>query len=217
MYLFTNRDNVIIDIVQNVRYIKAQQNPKLIIACSEKEGTGVIGSDSNTFYPLIKTDVDSKDNAVNVIEYQGEIPVDYVPYLYVYNGTIEYRYNLEEMKKLKQDANKKLFAAFLTSHPLSYNGKFYGVTQEDQSEINLKLSQYNIALQQGIETPTLEWHAKGEEDEPWTYDALSELNLAIANFVYPHYHKCQQYKVQIYECTSIQQVQEIEISYGVTE
>lgn len=219
-YILINRENIVVDILYaEVRYIKLQSNG-YVVACEENEGTGVIGSDCNTHYTLIKADAASSPNAVRIIELE-EIPSELVPNLYVYNNESNdfvYRYTLEEAQEMKQAENKALFAEYLESHPLVWvDGKEYGVTMEDQSEISLNLSQYEIAVAAGSRAASLEWHAKHEECVSWSRDNLVALSLDISDFVYPMYRQCQTYKIAIYGATSIEELNAIELKYGDDE
>lgn len=216
MYVLVNRENIVVDILEYIRYIKLQSSNGIVVACSEEEGTGVIGSDCDTHYVLIQADTINSPNAVRIIEVD-EVPSNVTPNLYKFDNETQsfvYRYSLDEAKELKQEKNKMLFAEYLASHPLTWNdGKEYGVTMEDQSEISLNLSQYQIAVQTGIESPTLEWHARHEECEPWTLENLVALSMSISAAVYPMYRKMQQYKISIYSATSLEELDKVELSY----
>lgn len=216
MYVLVNRENIVVDILDYIRYIKLQSSNGIVVACSEEEGTGVIGSDCDTHYVLIQADTVNSPNAVRIIEVD-EVPSNVTPNLYKFDNETQsfvYRYSLDEAKELKQEKNKMLFAEYLASHPLTWNdGKEYGVTMEDQSEISLNLSQYQIAVQTGIESPTLEWHARHEECEPWTLENLVALSMSISAAVYPMYRKMQQYKISIYGATSLEELDKVELNY----
>ena len=216
MYVLVNRENIVVDILDYIRYIKLQSSNGIVVACSEEEGTGVIGSDCDTHYVLIQADTVNSPNAVRIIEID-EVPSNVTPNLYKFDNETQsfvYRYSLDEAKELKQEKNKMLFAEDLASHPLTCNdGKEYGVTMEDQSEISLNLSQYQIAVQTGIESPTLEWHARHEECEPWTLENLVALSMSISAAVYPMYRKMQQYKISIYGATSLEELDKVELNY----
>ena len=216
MYVLVNRENIVVDILEYIRYIKLQSSNGIVVACSEEEGTGVIGSDCDTHYVLIQADTVNSPNAVRIIEVD-EVPSNVTPNLYKFDNETQsfvYRYSLDEAKELKQEKNKMLFAEYLASHPLTWSdGKEYGVTMEDQSEISLNLSQYQIAIQTGIESPTLEWHARHEECEPWTLENLVALSISISAAVYPMYRKMQQYKISIYGATSLEELDKVELSY----
>lgn len=158
----------------------------------------------------------SSPDAVQVKELE-EIPSGVEANLYKWDNetnTLVYRYTLAEAQALKQTENKTLFAEYLASHPLDWtDGKQYGVTLEDQSEISLNLNQYQIAVAAGVENPTLEWHAIHEECVSWTQDNLVALSLSISNAVYPIYHKMQTYKTSIYGATTLEELQAIELTY----
>ncbi len=216
-YILLNRNNIVVDILDNyIRYIKLQTSNGLTIGCEKNEGTGVIGSDCNTHYTLIKADTQSNPDAVWILEL-GEIPDNVKPLYTKYDNetnSLVPRYTLQEMQQLKQEKNKSLFASYLATHPLVWiDGKTYGITEQDQSEISLNLNQYQIAVQAGIKTPTLEWHAKHEECEPWTVEKLTALSLAISEEVYPIYHLMQQYKTSIYNAKTIEEVEAIKLEY----
>ena len=94
MYILLNRDNIIVDIIETLRYIKLQSNAGYTVACSEQEGTGVIGSDANTHYTLIKADMQHDVNAVRVMQFD-ELPENCKPFYWIYNqetGSLEERY-----------------------------------------------------------------------------------------------------------------------------
>ncbi len=217
MYVLLNRGNIVVDILDNLRYIKLQSSNGIVVACSEEEGTGVIGSDCDTHYVLIQADTVNSPNAVRVIEVE-EIPSNVTPNLYKFDNETQsfvYRYSLDEAKELKQEKNKLLFAEYLASHPLTWtDGKEYGVTMEDQSEISLNLSQYQIAIQAGVESPTLEWHARHEECQPWTLENLVALSMSISAAVYPMYRQMQQYKISIYGASSLEELEQVELNYA---
>ena len=214
MYILLNRANKVVDILPEARYTKLLSEQGIVIACEETEGTGIIGSDCDTHYTLIRTDTQNSPDAVNVYELE-EIPSEVVAGYYYYDpSTGEFSCNLEEAQYAKQEENKIAFASYLASHPLTWvDGKQYGITQEDQSEIALNINQYQVAVAAGIENPTLEWHAKQEECQPWSLEQLSALSLAIAEVVYPKYHQMQEYKTAIFATTSIAELNAIELNY----
>lgn len=220
MYILLNRENIVVDILNEIRYTKLQSSNGIVIACEEDEATGVIGSDCDTQFILIKADTQNSPNAVKIMEIE-EIPSNVTPNLYKLDtetNRLVYRYTLDEAKELKQEQNKILFAEYLAVHPLTWvDGKEYGVTMEDQSEISLNLNQYQIAISAGVESPTLEWHAKHEECKPWDANNLIALSLAISAAVYPSYRLMQQYKISIYGATSIEELNAIELKYNEVE
>ena len=84
MYILLNRENVVVDILSEARYIKLQSSNGIVVACEEEEGTGVIGSNGDTHYTLIKADVLNQSNAVKVLEMET-IPSDVTPNYSIYN------------------------------------------------------------------------------------------------------------------------------------
>lgn len=213
-YILLNRKNTVIDILDEVRYIKLQSLSGITVACEENEGTGVIGSDADTHYTLIRADMNSDPNAVRVMALE-EIPSDVRPNLaYLDTETGNLVCDLENAKLMKQETNKVLFAEYLNAHPLTWvDGKQYGITLEDQSEISLNINQYQIALQAGVENPTLEWHARQEGCAPWSLEQLVALSMAISQAVYPQYRKMNQYKTSIFDSASIEELEAIELNY----
>lgn len=217
MYILLNRANKVVDILPEARYTKLLSERGIVIACEETEGTGIIGSDCNTHYTLIRTDTQNSPDAVNIYELES-IPSEVIAGYYYYDpSTGEFSCNLEEAQYAKQEENKVAFASYLNSYPLTWiDGKQYGITQEDQSEIALNINQYQVAVAAGVENPTLEWHAKQEECYPWSLEQLSALSLAISDVVYPKYHQMQEYKTAIFATTSIAELNAIELIYEDT-
>lgn len=126
----------------------------------------------------------------------------------------EYADYLNAHKEAKQLENKLMLDKFLNAHPLVWqDGKTYGVTMEDQNEIQLNISQYQIQLAAGIPNPVLEWHAIHEACQPWTLENLSALVLAISGAIYPWFRKMQEYKAAIYACETKEDLDKIELVY----
>lgn len=119
----------------------------------------------------------------------------------------------------KQNENNGLLAAYLKDHPIQWkDGKYYGVTQEDQSEISLNLMQYQLATAAGFST-SLEWHALHEQCRSFTVEELSALALSISAYVYPLVRYNQSIKTIIYTTTTAEELEKIIIDYekvGVT-
>ena len=75
---------MVVDILSEACYIKLQSSNGIVVACEEEEGTGVIGSNGDTHYTLIKADVLNQSNAVKVLEIET-IPSDVTPNYSIYN------------------------------------------------------------------------------------------------------------------------------------
>lgn len=117
----------------------------------------------------------------------------------------------------KQNENNGLLATYLKDHPIQWkDGKYYGVTQQDQSEISLNLTQYQLAVTAGL-SPSLEWHAIHEQCRTFTIEELSELALSISAYVYPLIRYNQSIKTIIYGTTTAEELENIVIDYEKAE
>ena len=125
---------------------------------------------------------------------------------------ISYPIILEEEKIKKQEENKKKLAEFLSNSYVEFNGKQYGVSEEDQTEMALNYMQYQISTAASLPA-TLEWHAKKEACVTFTEEDFLSLTMLIKNFVYPYMNLMQQYKEEIYACTSIDELNAIDLVY----
>ena len=125
---------------------------------------------------------------------------------------ISYPIILEEEKIKKQEENKKKMAEFLSNSYVEFNGKQYGVSEEDQTEMALNYMQYQISIAAYLPA-TLEWHAKKEACVTFTEEDFLSLTMLIKNFVYPYMNLMQQHKEEIYACTSIDELNAIDLVY----
>lgn len=55
MILLLNKDNVIIDIVENLRYVRKNKNGYTVLCHEDEDPQGLIGSDDTTIYALAGT------------------------------------------------------------------------------------------------------------------------------------------------------------------
>lgn len=146
---------------------------------------------------------------------EGEV---YVPRFGIIIPEEDYHIYLEQVQAEYQTINKKGLDDFLARHSITWtNGKKYGVSMEDQTEIGLNLSQYQIQASAGIENPVLEWHAIHEACEPWSFEELSALVLQISAYVYPWFQKMQQNKQAIYEATTIEEIEALDLTFMTEE
>ena len=117
----------------------------------------------------------------------------------------------------KQNENNGLLETYLKDHPIQWKDcKYYGVTQEDQSEIALNLTQYQLAVTAGL-SPSLEWHALHEQCREFTVEELSALALSISAYVYPLVRYNQSIKSAIYDTTTAEELEKIVIDYSKAE
>ena len=119
---------------------------------------------------------------------------------------------LDEYKAYLQEKNKTALAEFLADQAVEFNGKPYGVSEEDQNEMALNLMQYQALTQAGQEV-TLEWHSKKSKCETFTAEEFLTLTAMIKAFVYPYYQYMQTIKEQIFGATTKDELSKIEIKY----
>lgn len=121
---------------------------------------------------------------------------------------------IDEYKNYLQEKNKAALAEFLASQSVEFNGKPYGVSEEDQNEMALNFMQYQALTTAGQQV-TLEWHSKKSACETFTAEEFVQLTAMIKAFVYPYFQQMNVIKQQIFSSTSRDQLDKIEIKYEV--
>lgn len=121
---------------------------------------------------------------------------------------------IDEYKNYLQEKNKTALAEFLASQSVEFNGKLYGVSEEDQNEMALNFMQYQALTTAGQQV-TLEWHSKKSACETFTAEELVQLTAMIKAFVYPYFQQMNVIKQQIFSSTSREELDKIEIKYEV--
>lgn len=121
---------------------------------------------------------------------------------------------IDEYKNYLQEKNKTALAEFLADQSVEFNGKPYGVSEEDQNEMALNFMQYQALTQAGQEV-TLEWHSKKSACETFTAEEFVQLTAMIKAFVYPYFQQMNVIKQQIFSSTSKEELDKIEIKYEV--
>ena len=120
---------------------------------------------------------------------------------------------LDTLKADKIEMSKRMLAEWLEDNPMLYtDGKYYSVTAEKQSLLNGNLASYERAKTVNVEYP-LKWNSTGSECVSWDYTDLLTLSLTIAGYVAPKVSKQQAIELQIKACESVEEVNEIVISY----
>ena len=123
--------------------------------------------------------------------------------------------NLDALRAAKQEQNKQALAEWLAAHPLTWtDGNVYGVTKEDQDEMNLNLAQYQLAVMAGEENPILEWHTQKKRCHSFTLAEFTALALAIRTYVYPYRQYQEAVKEAIYMAETKEELDAIQIDYG---
>lgn len=122
--------------------------------------------------------------------------------------------NVEAAKEAKISESKAVLAEFLSAHPLQWSdGKYYSVTSEKQSLLTSNLALYQISAAAG-QSFKLTWNSTGDECVEWTYDDLASLALAIGIYVKPFVSHQQELELDIKACTTIDEINTIEICYS---
>ena len=132
------------------------------------------------------------------------------------NPTVDYdAMSLEECRECKQQENNIALKAFLEEQTVIFNGKEYGVSYDDQSEMMANLTQYRLSEEIKKGSGVLEWHAKKEKCQPFSLEDFMELSMLIKLFVYPYVSKCQDIKQQIFNCETKSELKKIKFEYEV--
>ena len=121
---------------------------------------------------------------------------------------------LDEYKNYLQEKNKTALAEFLANQSVEFNGKSYGVSEEDQNEMALNFMQYQALTTAGQQV-VLEWHSKKSACETFTTEEFVQLTAMIKAFVYPYFQQMNVIKQQIFSSTSREELDKIEIQYEV--
>lgn len=214
-FLILNNNKVIVDILtaENPLFVKMRQDG-VMIGTDSANGTGIIGSDSNTHYKLAKKNIDLPENLYTIRgieEMTEDIIIGYTKitgFDINKDGYPIYETDIEQIQKDKQEENKTAFNNYLLAHPYEYNGKQYGTTLQDQLEINLMLSQA-----QAMAKPQVEWHATTEVNESMSVSDLLAIQAGIKNAVAAPYKKMQEYKKAIFDCTDAKTLVEMSFEY----
>lgn len=122
--------------------------------------------------------------------------------------------SLDEYKNYLQEKNKAALVEFLADQNVEFNGKPYGVSEEDQNEMALNFMQYQALTTAGQQV-TLEWHSKKSACETFTAEEFVQLTAMIKAFVYPYFQQMNVIKQQIFSSTSREELDKIEIKYEV--
>lgn len=135
-------------------------------------------------------------------------------YEVVSDGTVpSEEQSLEPIKNNKISESKTALSAYLASHPLQWSdGKYYSVTSEKQALLTSNLALYQISASAG-QPFKLTWNSTGDECVEWTYEELATLALAIGTYVKPFVSRQQELEIAIKACTTMEELNAIEINY----
>lgn len=120
---------------------------------------------------------------------------------------------VKESAQFKIAESKTALSEYLASHPLQWtDGKYYSVTSDKQSLLTSNLSLYQLAVSNG-QPFKLTWNSTGDECVEWVYEELAALALAIGTYVKPFVARQQELELDIKACTTMKELEAIEISY----
>ncbi len=121
---------------------------------------------------------------------------------------------LEQSKIEKITQTKQQLAEFLENHPLLYNDEYYSVTQEKQALLTSAIAAYQLRVQAGI-SAVLKWNTTGDVCREFTLEEITGLVIAITDYVQPRVERQQELEIQIKNCTTIEELDNIIIDYEV--
>ena len=122
---------------------------------------------------------------------------------------------VKESAQQKISESKTALSEYLASHPLQWtDGKYYSVTSEKQALLTSNLSLYQLAVSAG-QPFKLTWNSTGDECVEWTYEELAALALAIGTYVKLFVSRQQELELAIKACTTIKELDAIEINYDL--
>lgn len=155
-------------------------------------------------FPFVDIKVEEIDGVQTVTEMSGhEIIVD----------KEEMKAKLAKTAKVKITESKTALAEYLAAHPLQWtDGKYYSVTSEKQALLTSNLALYQISTSAG-QSFNLTWNSTGDECVEWTYEELAALALAIGTYVKPFVSRQQELELAIKACTTMEELDAIEINY----
>lgn len=120
---------------------------------------------------------------------------------------------VKESAQQKISESKTALAEYLATHPLQWmDGKYYSVTTEKQALLTSNLALYQISASAG-QPFKLTWNSTGDECVEWTYEELAALALAIGTYVKPFVSRQQELELAIKACTTMKELDAIEINY----
>ena len=126
MFLLLNKSNVIIDIVENVRYVYKNSNG-LTVLCFEDKAEGYIGSDNDTIYAKIGMQFQPSFTDIASTAFVDKIP----------DGVIARSWKYIDNEFVKNE----------DVHPLEYNSERQAILTNDTSNITYLAMMANISLQ----------------------------------------------------------------------
>ena len=135
-----------------------------------------------------------------------------------YNGDPPTQDDIINIKKSQLVNQSKMeLSTYLASNPLvstCHNDKSgtYSITSDKQSLMTSNYLSYMISKQLGLDT-TITWNESGKECEIWTEQEFLTLIAETTAYVKPLVKKQQEYEVAINACTTLEELEMINIAY----
>jgi hypothetical protein len=188
--------------VEEYEELKEQLDSNVKIKESSIDNSYMNNSQKVLSYEKLQQDILKQVNAIKELDQQ-------------LNQTVEItELSLEDAKDFRQQENKQILKTFLDENPILWtDGSYYGVSEQDQSEMITDLTLYNLKHSTGQTDWKLEWHNKKKSCREFTLEEFYQLVNAIANFVYPYRKLQEYYKEKIYACESVDELLDLEFIY----
>lgn len=173
-------------------------------------------TDYTTIYRKVENTVQLSNDGSIYVEPTTPEPVIPKPYIPTEKEIAE---ELAYAKDNKISESKYMLSEYLDENPListchnGIEGK-YNVSTEKQSLMANNYLTYTIS-KQVYPDAKLTWNETGKECEEWTEKEYLQLLLEASAYVKPLVSKQQKYEVQVNACTTIDEVNAIEINYSV--
>lgn len=120
---------------------------------------------------------------------------------------------LEELQDYLIKKNKHNLELFLENNPMKYNNKYYTVTSDKQNQLTGLLNAYKFAKDINIDID-LTWNETGKECEPYTYEQLIQIYLAMLNYIKPLVTHQQETELRIKQSSDSIQANKIDITFN---
>lgn len=158
---------------------------------------------------FVLSNIDERYVEPTIPEVHNEHPLEkYIP------TAEEIAQQLAFAKEARQRENKNALANFLSANPITWtDGGIYGITQEDQNEMIADKAAYELKQALGETAWKLEWHTVHNACKEFTMEEFLGLLNAIVDFVYPYRRLQEEYKEKIYACTTVDELNAIELKY----
>ena len=192
-----NNEDISIDITEDINTNDTNENTENEFDNEIYERGLMITQKIHQFYPNYEYVYDEDNNIVDVKEKEHIITEEEIN---------QYKLNRVQESKIE-------LGQWFIDNPMQFtDGKYYSVTEEKQALLNGNLASFERATKAGIDYP-LKWNSTGEECVEWSYDDLLNLSLSIAAYVAPRVSAQQALEIQIKNCTTMEELESIEIKY----